>query len=312
MDEGLVPVDIYGYCDGSGHITSTLKFPKDVKTFDMFTDIRFPDFTSEYDPVLDLVRNFGWTVEKLILPYWFNDEHAGILLDVVRDRGSRITRLTIDPYTLTTTGMNVLDEIVEMSPSVVSIGMWYFGLEVKAYRGKVESLLTQYKAQLHHVVLHGDKMGDWSSQIAGVIPTRDALPKMDELTFDIGNGEVSKECIAWIVAMISTPPQPRSKTTLPEPLTGLKRITLGRIVLSYEDWESVIRAIDLTEVEWLDLQTTNFGQAQLRLLVNQITDNVASQIRVRTLCINEKLLEQEEARTLCTTLREKAPLVNFN
>jgi len=311
MDEGLVPIDMYSPCDSSGHITSTLKFSKDVNTFDMSTDLKFPIRSSGYGPVLDFVRNFGWTVENLLLSEQLDDKHIRIILDAVRDRGSRIRALSIAPNSLTTAGMDVLDEIIEMSPNVVSIGMRYFYLGDKTYLSKVENSLTRYKAQLHHLRLHGNKIGDWLPQIAGIIPSRDILPKMNALTLDGGN-EVSKDCITWIVTMISAPPQPPSATALPEPWTRLKRITLRSIVLSPEDWESVIRAIDLTELEWLNLKTTNFAYDQLGVLVNQIIDNVPSQARERTFCIDKKLLEQEEARTLCATLREKVPLVKFN
>ncbi|KAF9360959.1 hypothetical protein BGX34_007393, partial [Mortierella sp. NVP85] len=283
----------------------------DVKTFDMFTDVMFPNSFPEHGLALEFVKNYGWTVEKLVLSYLFNDNFARTILDAVKDRGSRITTLHFTPFYLSTAGMDALDEIIEMSPNVVSIGMRYFYLEDKSNLEKVENSLMRYKTQLHHLYLSWITTESWLPRIAGIIPTRDVLPKMDALTID-GDGEVSKDCIAWIVAMISAPPQTHSATAPTEPVTRLKRITLRRLMLSPEGWESVIRAIDLTELEWLDLKTTNFAQDQLRLLVNQITDNVASQTQTRTICIDGKLLEQEEARTLCSTLRKKVPSVKFN
>ncbi|KAF9345031.1 hypothetical protein BGX34_005086, partial [Mortierella sp. NVP85] len=312
MGEGLVPVDMYELSNSLyGHITSTLRFSKDVKTFDMFTDVMFACTSSRYDPALDFVRNYGWTVEKLVLPYLFNDNFARIILDAVKGRGSRITTLNFAPFCLSTAGMGALDEIIEMSPNAVSIGMRCY-LENKINLQNFENSLMRHKAQLHHLDLFWNTTEYWSSQITRIIPTRDVLPKMGALTLDGYHNQISMDCITWIVAMISAPPQTRSATAATEPVTRLKRITLRRIVLSPEDWESVIRAIDLTEVEWLDLQTTNFAKAELRLLVNHIIDNAASQTRVLSLCINDKLLEQEEARTLCATLREKVPLVKFN
>ncbi|KAK3818930.1 MAG: hypothetical protein J3Q66DRAFT_368966 [Benniella sp.] len=302
---------MYTFCDGSGHITSTLRFSKDVKAFNMFTDVKFPNSSSEYGPVLEFVRNYGWSVEKLILPHWFNANHAGIMFDAVKDRGSRITTLSFSPSHLSIAGMNVLDEIIEMSPNVVSIGMSYFTFENSTILSKVENSLMRYKAQIYYLYLSWTTTEYWLSQITRIIPTRDVLPKMGALTLYGYNDKLSKDCVTWIVAMISAPPQPSSATALPEPLTRLKRIELRMIVLPPEDWESVIRAIDLTELEWLDLHTSNFAQDQLKLLVNQIIDNVSSQARVLSLCIKKKLFEQEEARTLCATLRQKAPLVKF-
>jgi hypothetical protein len=287
MDEELCPINDYNFCDAHGHIASTMKFSKAVKTFEMSTNVKFPFSSSTFGPIIDFAQSYGWSIETLTASSQFGDNHARIIRGAVQDRGSQITTLNIVPYTITTDGLDVLDEITGMSSSNVSIGMRCHRLGERGILDKVENPLMRYKADVYHLSLGGSNIGDWLSHIASFIPARDVLPKMSALTLE---GEIQstvpktcipKTCIPWIITMISAPPQPPSATALPEPLTRLRRLTISNARFEAEDWKSVIRAIDLTELEWLDFKVTNFSQVELELLVYRIIDNGASQARLK-------------------------------
>ncbi|KAF9361552.1 hypothetical protein BGX34_007084 [Mortierella sp. NVP85] len=313
MDEELSQINDYNFCDSQGHIASTMKFSKAVKTFDMSTNIKFPISSSAFAPLLDFAQSYGWSIETLTASSQFGDNHARLIRGAIQDRRPQIATLNIVPYTITTDGLDALDEIIGMSSSNISIGMRCHRLGDRGILDKVGSPLMRYKAHVYHLSLGGSTIENWLPQIANFIPARDVLPKMSALTLEgEGQSTVPKTCIPWIIAMISAPPQPPSATALPEPLTRLRRLTISNVRLEAEDWKSVIRAIDLTELEWLDFKVTNFSQVELELLVYRIVDNVASQARLKTLCIDKKLLEQEAARALRATLQKKAPLVQFD
>ncbi|KAF9360961.1 hypothetical protein BGX34_007395 [Mortierella sp. NVP85] len=312
MDEGLAPVDMYELSNSLyGHITSTLKFSKDAKAFDMFADVKFPNSSSEYGPVLDFVRNYGWAVETLVASSLLNNEHAEIILGAIRDRGSRITTLDIVPVAISADGYNNLDEIIKMSPNLVSLGLWCPFLGIKSAVGRAEATIGRYKNRLHNLRLSGTSIENWLPRIHDAFPTRDIFPKMCGLSIT-GHygGIISGSCVRWIVAMVSAPPQSSSATPSLESLARLKRLILS-VAFEPKDWKSVMRSIDTTELEWLEFKGSNFSQKELELLVHQFVGNDAPPARLRTLCIGNKLLEQEDVRALCATLREKIPLIEI-
>ena len=311
MDVGPVPINIYGSLDTYGHITSTLKFSKDAKAFDMFADVKFPNSSSEYGPVLEFVRNYGWTVEKLVASSLLNIDHAEIILGAIRDRGSRITTLDIVPVAISADGYNTLDEIIKMSPNLVSLGLWCPFLGIKSAVGRTVATISRYKDRLHILRLSGTSIENWLPRIGDAFPTRDIFPNMCGLSITGHYGNtISGDCVRWIVAMVSAPTQSSSATPSLEPLARLKRLILS-VALGPEDWKSVIRSIDMTELEWLEFKGSNFSRKELELLVHQFVGNDTSPARLRTLCIDNKLLEQEDVRALCATLREKLPQIEI-
>jgi hypothetical protein len=52
---------------------------------------------------------------------------------------------------------------------------------------------------------------------------------------------------------------------------ALKKIVLCQVYLQPEDWLRVIEAMDLTTLQYLDLQSSNIPLEQLRVLVNRLT-----------------------------------------
>ncbi|KAK3818928.1 MAG: hypothetical protein J3Q66DRAFT_338883 [Benniella sp.] len=310
MNEGLVPVN-YDVINAAGRVTAVVEFSEDKRALEMSTNVKFPALASNYGPILDFVRLFGWSIETLAASAQFSDSHALILRGAVRERGSRIETFNIVPYTIST---DSLDEIITMSPGFTSLGLLLTALSSTAFLEKAMIAVRRYKDRVRNLLLSGREVESWLPPIAEVLSTRDVLPKLSVLSVEfITRCAVPEDCVKWIVAMVSTPVQPLSSsaTVPPEPLTRLERLALINIELQPRDWRSVIMAIDLTSLEWLNLKKTNISQEELELLVRRIVDNFTTPVRLRTLCVDEKLLEQEDARALRAILQEKAPLVQF-
>jgi len=312
MGAGLIPFNSYDSFGGYDRIVSTMAFSKDGSGFDMHTSIRL--ITNLTDgPVLDFLRHYFWTIETLTAPWEFNDLRAAMIRDATRVRGSWITTLKLDPFLLTANGQGILDEIIRMSPSHIHLGLWCTNMDPTISLGMTK-LVGRYRKRLYDLKLSGESIAEWLPPIMVAFPTRDTLPKLSVFTVTSSSGSyVPQYCLNWIITMVSVPPQQSSSsgTASFEPLRRLERFTLNSVEFPPEEWASLIKAIDLTALEWLDLKYTNFSQKELKLLVRRIVESDAPPMRLRMLCIDKELLEQEDARVLCAILEEKLPLVKF-
>ncbi|KAF9995571.1 hypothetical protein BGZ65_008799 [Modicella reniformis] len=282
MDEGLVPFDVFGIADNHNHIATTLKFTEDSKVFDMCTRIKLRCNTiAKDDPVCDYFRQYGWTIEILYAPTTFNDNLASLLYDSTQKRGSRITTLAMIP-SLTKSGMDALDQIIRMSPSLVSLQLWFNCLEEAHQLENTLLLLGRYKGMLEYLGFYGDYISTWLPQITRAV-TRNSFPKMK--VFSVGSYsrfDFPRDCIPWIVAMVSIPPQLQA-------LTRLDGFHLQHVTLQLGDWRSVIKAIDLAMVDWLYFKNTNFTHTELELLVNRIV--TIDILQLSTIYLDKQLID---------------------
>ncbi|KAG0005059.1 hypothetical protein BGZ65_012035 [Modicella reniformis] len=92
--------------------------------------------------------------------------------------------------------------------------------------------------------------------------------------------------------------------------TALRKIIY--IKLQSEEWKTVIEAIDMSELQHLDLNRSDITHEEFKLLVDRITDNNTSKVPFKTLDITHTdIAESTESREVLKELRRKAPLVKI-
>ncbi|KAF9360962.1 hypothetical protein BGX34_007396 [Mortierella sp. NVP85] len=287
MDEGLVPFDVERPNDTRDHVESTLTFSLDSKAFEMKTSLKLRKGKgiSEEDPMCGFFREYGWSFETLDAPSSFSNSLAACLHEGTRERGSRITFLSITPTFLITSGLEALHEVVTISPCSRCLKLPLNHLEQTYQLDKALLLLGRYKDRLNNLGLYGNSIARWLPQIMRAFPTRESFPKLTVL-----------------VKLSSTPRR----------ITPLERFTLTDVALGAEDWACVIEVMDLGALEKLNLKDTNFSHRELELLIHRLVDHKdAATMPLRTLCLDKHLFENDAARGLRATLREKASQIKI-
>ncbi|KAG0246817.1 hypothetical protein B0O80DRAFT_529856 [Mortierella sp. GBAus27b] len=339
LDDGLVSFDIDRPNDSRDHVESTIRFSTNSEVFDMQTHVKLRKgkAIAEDDPICALFQHYGWSFETLDAPSTFSNPLAACLHEGTRERGSQITFLSVTPTSLTTRGLEALDQVIKISPCSEYLRLPFNYLDQPKQLDKAVLLLSRYKEKVNNLGLYGTSLADWLPQITRAFPTRDYFPKLSVLGMKSHTvSEIPQECIPWIVAMVSTPPLMSSSTlpgSLPSPLPSpsavgpmveifpdqvekpsrLERFTLNDVTLGPDDWVSVIEAIDFGALVKLNLKDTNFSHKELELLVHRIVNNKESMatMPLRSLCLDKHLLENEAGRALRAKLREKAPIVKI-
>ncbi|KAF9979812.1 hypothetical protein BGZ65_005972 [Modicella reniformis] len=296
MDEDLVTVDISTPWDDHHIITTTLKFTEDSEEFEMRTRIGLGlnRTVTKDDSVRDFIQHYGWTIEILKSPSVLDDHLVSLLHNSIRERGSQIIKLSIVPSSLTKAGLDTLDQIIRISPNLVSLQLWFNKLEDAYQLEKALLLLERYKERLEGIGFYGDSIATWLPQIIKTYPNKNSFPKMN--SFGV-QSNFPRNCTEWVTGMISVPLQP-------SPSNRLNGFSLYDVTLRPEDWQSVIDAIDLAELDWLHFFNTNFTHKELELLINRIVAADMQQVKLRTLRLGKEMFG---ARPLYAKLREKLP-----
>jgi hypothetical protein len=135
-------------------------------------------------------------------------------------------------------------------------------------------------------VFSGSDVERWLPEIVKNFPSKSSLPMLDYLGLGSYKEEpFPHECIPWLVTMVSDPLQLSRHSMIGDHCTGtpqhaarsfmaptrLKKLLLSTFTLTSEDWETLIKAIDLSVMHGLRFNGTNFSQEQLDLLLDRIT-----------------------------------------
>ncbi|KAF9988329.1 hypothetical protein BGZ65_007434 [Modicella reniformis] len=198
----------------------------------------------------------------------------------------------------------------------------------------LQFLFTRYGSMLSVLKLRSRSLSEWLPRIASLFPTRKSFPGV--VSLELGNWDTScllSSCVPWIVAMVSAPPQAtalsldsqslshgicdmhndRGESKLTVSWRALRKIRLLKVKLQPGEWKTVIKAIDLSELQNLDLWNCNITHESFKLLVDRIPHNT-SKVPLKVLNITDTELTKStdsDSLALLTELRKKAPLVKI-
>jgi hypothetical protein len=276
-------------------------FNTGISTFDIQTELRHTQFKSTDPAENDFLRQYGWTITTLVVPESFSDHHAKLLDESTGQILSRIARLEITPTTLTTTGLDAMNRIINRSQALTHLRLALKDLRQEQQLEKALDLLRLHKGRVSSVHL-----SDWCEQgclakIKRVLPSRTRFPRLEEFSVECTNWDSGPRDIArqWMVSMILTQTQHHASLKV----LGVK------IDLSPQDWVVVIKAIDLSTLEELRFDDCNFSQEQLKLLADRIADS-RSLLPLKLLDLRGSKVPEAntpEMHVILTKIMEKAP-----
>ncbi|KAF9982074.1 hypothetical protein BGZ65_003265 [Modicella reniformis] len=90
--------------------------------------------------------------------------------------------------------------------------------------------------------------------------------------------------------------------------TALRKIILYNVQLQAAEWKTVIEAIDLSDLQHLNLYCSNITHEAFKLFVDRIPGNNTSKVPFKTLDISYTGLAKS---AMLVELRKKAPLVKI-
>ncbi|KAG0220710.1 hypothetical protein BGX31_010680 [Mortierella sp. GBA43] len=328
LEEGFIPIDdVDEDWDYRNSIQCTLSFTEGITSFDMRTWIRLRSLTpiADEDPVCDFIRSYGWSVVSLEGQWTFND-HLAAVLDAATsiERSSPIERLSFSQHLLTASGIDSLDNIVNRSRFSGKIGLYLKDLDEEDQLAKGKQLLSQYRGMLNELELFGYSLDQWLPQIASSFLSREYFPTL--ISIEVGSYTRCRwpsDCVSWIATMAAAPalplePSPSSSSQDPDanherqqPST-LKKFSLKWCILEPEGWKTVIEAIDLSTLQRLSFEGSNFSKTELILLVDRFPDHGSATLPLTSLDLRDTdAADDIGTRPLYERLQKEAPGVKI-
>ncbi|KAG0246590.1 hypothetical protein BGX31_000568 [Mortierella sp. GBA43] len=327
MEDNLAPFDMLAECDDKMHIQSHLSFPGHTDSFDMRTWIRLEKWMTieNDDPLNDFFCRYGRSIVFFEENSSTNDTFAAILDNIpsTENYGLECIRIHCNSADSATSR---LDNIIERSPKLEDIGL-YVDLEDGGQFKMALSVLSQHGPLISKLCLSGNARERWR-RIATLFSTREMLPNLLSLELRTDSPHcVLSDSVSWIVAMISSPGrefislnpmslsvicgQDDRREDLGTSWVALKKIVLCQVYLQPEDWLRVIEAMDLTTLQYLDLQSSNIPLEQLRVLVNRLT-HTASGMALKIIDVGaSKPTESPAALEELEMMRRSVPSVEI-
>jgi hypothetical protein len=293
--------------------TVAITFSEGSSSFVM--DVMLDGFWQHDTDVCDLIQRYGSSIKNLTLPDFCRDRHV-ILLDQATQapRGSSIAFLDFHSGSLTPSGMDALERVINRSTCTVSVQLAISGLGVNSRRKAALLFLRRFKSRLTSLHLSGENEKKWLPNLIRAFSARDAFPVLEELYItreelpDKGGLEdvdqaFSSLALGWIITMVSVPPQPRSR---------LKSFGMFGITLLPQDMSALIEVIDLSALEELHLDTS-ITEDQLKVLVDRLTDDRTPSLPIRVLEIWSRLsIDDDTTCALWAKLCEKIPQIDIS
>ncbi|KAI8349157.1 hypothetical protein B0O80DRAFT_501571 [Mortierella sp. GBAus27b] len=309
MEEDLIPFSNIPY---GSRIQSHISFQDGSNLFDMRTWIRWGQ-----DIALEFVCRYGWSIAFYDGGFQEHVSSSHILKGFGDTKTPQLESLWIRSRQA---NADVVDQIIRRSPNFKDLGL-HVHVDFEDDFIGAQTLLSRHAPILSFLSLKRERddkeRWEW---FASSFPTRDTLPALG--VFEFSGFDPPSKCIPWIVAMVSPPQQRPISLSQPiiqdvidsqvtnlesvaqRPLTRLKRIDLDQLEFQTEEWKSVIKAIDLSELELLNFYESNLPLEGLGLLVDRIPDNAS----LKTLDIRgTPAWRNSGSRSVLDTLRRKAP-----
>ncbi|KAG0217859.1 hypothetical protein B0O80DRAFT_533517 [Mortierella sp. GBAus27b] len=269
MDQDLVTFDVLADCDDRNHIQAHVSFIHHSNSFDMRTWIRLKNGTSRTanEPVYDFVRQYGWSTVFLDENRTRNGSFASILDSVSDLRPLQLEALFFSTLNFTEFDLDRLDMIIKKSPNFKDIGL-RVDLTDGGQLEIAEWLLVPYGPMVSKLQLHGIST-DQLLCFALSIPNRNSLLALTSLEIWPGEGfEPPENFMPWIQAMVMAPLPCNLESTLLS-WAPLKKLQLRNMELYPKEWAQIIKSLDMSTLEHLDLQETNFSEKQFNLLTDR-------------------------------------------
>jgi hypothetical protein len=262
--------------------------------------------------VYDFVRQYGWSTVFLDESRTQNGSFATILDSISDLRSLQLETLFFSTLNFTEFDLDRLDMIIKQSPNFKDIGL-HVDLTDGGQLEIAEWLLVPYGPMVSKLQLRGIS-SDQLLCLALSIPNRNSLPALTSLEIRPGaNFEPPENFVSWIQAMVMAPPPCNLESTLSS-WTPLKKLQLRNMELYPKEWAHIIESLDLSTLEHLDLQGTNFSEKQFNLLTHRasiVNAVVKTPLKVLNLYRTEFAIatdaQTREARL--GELRMKAPYV---
>ncbi|KAF9945912.1 hypothetical protein BGZ72_000875 [Mortierella alpina] len=252
----------------------------------------------------ELFVKYGWAFASLTTNRTFMDLHATHLSKRSCQR-SKLTALTINPFSLTATGISSLKSAIYGFKDLRLISLYLEGLHEEEQQDKAAHFLKWYGARLEALTLSGQKPSTWLQKLEGWVSSRWTVPKLKIFSI-IGSQEQAEQlissdhvqCIATAISLPAPNSAPASSTSSSiDVIDALETVVLNSIRMSAEDWYTIFKALDFTNIVTLSFDSTNFSQEVLSQLLKCLPED-DSDITLRSI----SLLATPYAKSPCPSL----------
>ncbi|KAF9347444.1 hypothetical protein BGX34_003137 [Mortierella sp. NVP85] len=268
------------------------------------------------DPLRSAFQDYGSSLSTLITDKHFHDEFAETLDRVTKESGSKIVSLFLDTGSLTTVGLEHMDNVIDRSHDLRRLEITFRKLHDKSQQEKLEPLIRRYGRRLQGLSMKGDSGEVWIPKVMALCWTRLDLPRLESFRLVGRNKELLPfDCVQWIATMLSAPP--------PTPLrmgsisgncaygrNQLSAVKLSHIFLELKHWEIVFKAMDYSTLKELRLEGGKLSMDHVKLLVDCVLVNASPAAELH-IWVWSRLIDEdsEEWTSQAARLRSKVPNV---
>ncbi|KAG0214288.1 hypothetical protein BGX28_002396 [Mortierella sp. GBA30] len=276
--------DVNGSEKGKDTITAEVTFGYTAAPSDVSIDLHMGSNSSSLGTKMnDLFREYGWAFKSLTTSRTLEDLHLTHLSNPVIGKKYKLTSLVLNPTSLSSQGLFQLDTILYNFTNLQHICFYLDKLEVEAQQVKALELLRRYGKRLEGLTLRGDEACRWLGRFGEEAISRCTVPNLS--AFSVIGGKlqlIPSDQVTWITNMVAPPitPSASSSTSVSSGQSDawrpLQSVSLHSIHFMRVDWEIFISALDLTIIETLSLNSTNFSQDNLAQLANRLPEDGAN------------------------------------
>ncbi|KAF9364644.1 hypothetical protein BGX34_000880 [Mortierella sp. NVP85] len=234
---------------------------------------------AELKPYYDIISCHGSSFKVLDARKGCIDDEIARLFEQSTANNSKLRTLILDTWELTNEGLEYMDRVISRSKSLERF-MIDQSISGAKFRDKATFLVSRHGKKLTGLsfrIVESHQMTETIEWLVATFPSKLECPRLSDfqLTFPRIKGEIPDAYVQWLALML-TAPGPQSTISSIDPDTAHSIIKawspLTRLCLQYsqfnsDGWKSLIKGIDFSTLEILDLSDTNFADEQLDLLI---------------------------------------------
>jgi len=242
---------------------------------------------------INFFRNYGWSIKTLDVMNGAIDDSLAQLLDKsTEDKGSKLKMLVLDLKSLSIVGLQAFDRVIRRSQEFDDFAVSCMASDIEGEGEKTRWFLEQHSNKLTRLCLQAYDPEDLTVWLEQVLPSRRVLSRLIELQLLLhGSPEFQQlsPFVQWLSGMVSAPPSKAShisrsdslsegapvecsdgSSSADETWTSLQRLYLNEFKPFYLDWNLLLRAVDFSVLEQLDLSGANLSLDRLNSLAYYI------------------------------------------